>query len=96
MIFKNIGQFADINQNPKKKRIMQSTDRVLMLRPKNFNFDEETEGSNVFQFRPDVSATELQRMVLVEFDNAVNVLRSVPVRKSVYFATFAKKISFPI
>jgi hypothetical protein len=56
---------------------MQITDTILMIRPAAFGPNEETASTNFFQSSIDnVSKNELQRLVLSEFDNMVEVLRS--------------------
>ena len=56
---------------------MQITDTILMVRPAAFGPNEETASTNFFQSSIDnVSKEELQLLVLSEFDNMVEVLRS--------------------
>ena len=53
---------------------MQSTSKVLMVRPVRFGFNEQTAGNNSFQKRGyELSA---QDMALEEFDNFVTLLRA--------------------
>ena len=53
---------------------MQSTSKVLMVRPVRFGFNEQTAGNNSFQKRGyELSA---QDMALEEFDNFVSLLRA--------------------
>ena len=55
---------------------MQITDTILMIRPAAFGPNEETASTNFFQSSIDtLSKEELQRLVLSEFDNMVEVLR---------------------
>ena len=55
---------------------MQITDTILMVRPAAFGPNEETASTNFFQSTiENVSKEELQRLVLSEFDNMVEVLR---------------------
>ncbi|MEZ7874405.1 MAG: arginine deiminase-related protein [Bacteroidales bacterium] len=53
---------------------MQTTSKVLMVRPVRFGFNEQTAGNNSFQKRGyELSA---QEMALEEFDNFVSLLRA--------------------
>lgn len=56
---------------------MQITDTILMVRPAAFAPNEETASTNFFQSSiENISNEELQRLVLSEFDNMVEILRS--------------------
>ncbi|MDB5143934.1 MAG: amidinotransferase [Mucilaginibacter sp.] len=52
----------------------QTTSTILMIRPVNFGFNEQTAGSNAFQNRS-VAQQQVQDKALTEFDNLVNVLQ---------------------
>ena len=52
----------------------QSTSHILMIRPVNFGFNEETAESNAFQ-KHNVSDNNVQQKALSEFDAMVNTLR---------------------
>ena len=52
----------------------QTTSTILMIRPVNFGFNEQTAGSNAFQNR-NAEQQQVQDMALKEFDRLVNVLR---------------------
>jgi hypothetical protein len=52
----------------------QSTSNLLMIRPVNFGFNEETAGSNAFQTR-DKNQQFVQHRALIEFNSLVEVLR---------------------
>lgn len=52
----------------------QTTSTILMIRPVNFGFNEQTAGSNAFQNR-NAEQQQVQDRALKEFDNLVNVLR---------------------
>src|ERR1700743_877575 len=52
----------------------QTTSTILMIRPVNFGFNEQTAGSNAFQNR-DAAQQQVQDKALAEFNNLVNVLR---------------------
>lgn len=53
---------------------MQTTNHILMIRPVDFKFNEQTAGNNKFQ----VASTDadVQQQALIEFDGFVNLLRS--------------------
>ena len=51
----------------------QSTSTILMIRPVNFGFNEQTAGSNAFQNRN--AEQQVQDKALKEFDHFVNILR---------------------
>jgi hypothetical protein len=53
---------------------MQSTSSILMIRPVNFGFNEQTAGSNAFQVKAE--GEHIHRQALQEFDNMVAKLRS--------------------
>ncbi|HTD39728.1 MAG TPA: arginine deiminase-related protein [Mucilaginibacter sp.] len=52
----------------------QTTSTILMIRPVNFGFNEQTAGSNAFQNR-NAEQQQVQDKALKEFNNLVNVLR---------------------
>jgi hypothetical protein len=52
----------------------QSTSNILMIRPVNFGFNEQTAGSNAFQNRDDNNSA-VQAKALQEFDGFVKTLR---------------------
>lgn len=52
----------------------QSTSHILMIRPVNFGFNEETAASNAFQ-NPDAEKNGVQERALSEFNSMVNILR---------------------
>lgn len=52
----------------------QTTSTILMIRPVNFGFNEQTAGSNAFQNR-NAAQQQVQDKALAEFDNLVKVLR---------------------
>jgi len=51
----------------------QSTSHILMIRPVNFGFNEQTAGSNAFQIR-DAKDDDANRKAQTEFDGMVNAL----------------------
>lgn len=54
---------------------MQSTSHILMIRPVNFGFNEETAESNAFQ-QHDKAQGSVQEKALTEFNNFVTVLKN--------------------
>src|SRR6201985_2938609 len=52
----------------------QSTSTLLMIRPVNFGFNEQTAGSNAFQNR-NAEQQQVQDKALAEFDSLVSILR---------------------
>ena len=54
---------------------MQSTSHLLMIRPVNFGYNEETAESNAFQNK-DKNQQEVQEKALAEFNNFVAILRN--------------------
>lgn len=57
--------------------MMQTTNRVLMVRPVRFAFNEETAGNNAFQQKSESAeaALAVQRQAVAEFDAYVQLLR---------------------
>ena len=53
----------------------QTTSTILMIRPVNFGFNEQTAGSNAFQNR-NAKQQQVQDNALNEFDNLVSLLRN--------------------
>ena len=53
----------------------QTTSTILMIRPVNFGFNEQTAGSNAFQNR-NAEQQQVQDKALKEFDGFVNILRN--------------------
>ncbi len=55
----------------------QTCSSILMVRPSNFGFNEETAANNAFQVNDtSLSILEIQEKAVVEFDNFVKLLRS--------------------
>ena len=54
--------------------MMQTTNTLLMIRPVDFNFNEETAQNNFYQKRP-IDNNYSSLMAVKEFDNFVNILR---------------------
>jgi len=57
----------------------QLADTVLMVRPFDFAFNEQTAADNEFQRIPERRPDEINRAALVEFDRCVNLLREAGV-----------------
>jgi len=63
---------------------VQAPREVIMVRPKHFGYDAETAVSNAFQHKPSVSAVEVERLAVEEFDEAVKRLRTAGVAVRVF------------
>jgi len=55
---------------------IQLSDTLVMVRPVDFEFNEQTGGDNAFQHRPSADENVIEK-VLIEFQNMVDNLRSV-------------------
>ncbi|MEM8900487.1 MAG: arginine deiminase-related protein, partial [Bacteroidota bacterium] len=63
---------------------VQSTSRIMMVRPKNFGFNPLTAESNAYQQTlSDLSANDVQQKALTEFDTFVKILRDAGVSVTV-------------
>lgn len=62
-----------ITKTDLKKSKMQTTSHILMIRPVDFKFNEQTAGNNKFQQASEQS--EVQQQALQEFDGFVKILR---------------------
>ncbi len=69
--------------NAFNKKMMQTTNTLLMIRPVNFNFNEETAQNNFYQKRP-IDNNYSSLMAIKEFDNFVNILRNHGVNVEVF------------
>jgi hypothetical protein len=55
----------------------QLTSHIMMIRPANFGFNDQTAANNAFQSREEISdAMSLREIAITEFDRMVDVLRS--------------------
>lgn len=64
--------------------ITQAAKAVLMVRPTSFGFDMQTAVTNSFQQLSSLSALEIRRRALHEFDEAVATLRAHDVPVTVF------------
>ena len=55
---------------------MQSTNRILMVRPQNFFFNEETAEDNLYQNEPKENKDTISKKALEEFDKAVEIIKN--------------------
>lgn len=55
---------------------MQTTNKILLIRPANFGFNDETRGSNTFQKELSDSAETIRQRALFEFDEFAQTLRA--------------------
>ena len=63
---------------------VQSTSRIMMVRPKNFGFNPHTAESNAYQqVLSELSSDDVQQKALTEFDVFVNILREAGVTVTV-------------
>ena len=69
--------------NAFNKKMMQITNTLLMIRPVNFTFNEETAQNNFYQKRP-IDNNYSSLMAIKEFDNFVNILRNHGVNVEVF------------
>ncbi len=59
---------------------MQTTSTIMMVRPANFGFNEETAGNNAFQTKDNsLTTNEVKEKAAAEFDNFVKILRGCSV-----------------
>ena len=65
-----------MNYDPSTMNYMQTTTHILMIRPVNFGYNEETAASNAFQQKDKTNQQEIQAKALNEFNNFVTVLKS--------------------
>jgi hypothetical protein len=63
-------------ENNMEIKITRTADTVLMVRPRDFGYNEETGIDNEFQNRPDADQKEINKRANKEFDNMVNGLRA--------------------
>ena len=56
---------------------MQTTNKVLMVRPINFGYNEETSENNLFQQKTETpeEALEIKKKAIIEFDLYVKLLK---------------------
>lgn len=59
-----------------KSYSMQNTNKILLVKPAHFSFNEETAGSNAFQNKINEKTDILKTKILTEFENAVTTLRT--------------------
>lgn len=59
------------------------TDKILMVRPVCFGYNEETAINNYYQKNSDKSASEIQKQALIEFDNMVQKLENLGINVKV-------------
>jgi hypothetical protein len=57
---------------------------VLMVRPVSFGYNAQTAANNFFQNQPALAATEIQKAVQEEFDNAVKQLTNAGIEVAVF------------
>ncbi len=63
----------------------QLTDKIIMIRPKSFGFNNETESSNKFQKnKPEIDEKDISLKALIEFDAMVEKLRAHKIEVTVF------------
>jgi hypothetical protein len=63
---------------------MQSTNKILLIRPSNFVYNSETAGSNSFQNNPDLSEETVRQKATEEFDSFATTLMSKGVQVFIF------------
>ena len=63
---------------------LQTTSHVLMVRPVRFGYNAQTAEDNAFQHESRLTASEIQREALLEFDTFVDLLRQEGITVSVF------------
>lgn len=67
------------------EKISQTTSHVLMVRPANFSYNEETGEDNAFSTKKtELSNADVRKLAQIEFDNAVDEIRSKGINVIVY------------
>lgn len=61
----------------------QTTNHLLLIRPTNFGYNEETAHNNAFQSKPQASPAQIQEQALQEFDQLVALLQSKDIQVTV-------------
>ena len=60
-----------------KRVVMQMTDKILMIRPVSFGYNEQTAVSNHYQkLLTNISSKDVQTKALTEFDDFVTILKN--------------------
>jgi hypothetical protein len=70
---------------------MQTTANILLVRPANFNFNNETEASNAFQNKLKENDDSIKEKVIAEFDKSVEKLRANNINVFVFEDTDSPK-----
>lgn len=63
---------------------MQSTNKILMIRPSNFNYNNQTAEDNAYQNKSEKSNEEIQELALKEFDSMVSILKNLGIEVVVF------------
>ncbi len=61
------------------KQDKQCASHILMIKPVNFFFNKETTDSNVFQKKSELSNNELKKIILNEFEEAIEIIENMGV-----------------
>ncbi len=73
------------SKDSRKPGLMQCTSHVLMIRPVNFGYNEQTGKDNAFQHKNrDLSSTDIKSKAVAEFDMIVGILRKAGVQVTIF------------
>jgi len=75
--------------------LARTADAVVMVRPKDFGFNEETAADNEFQTRPAVDSEEINRRANLEFQEMVDRLRAEGVEVLLLESDPTRKVKLP-
>ena len=65
--------------------LKQSTNHIIMVRPKHFNYNEETAKNNYFQRKEEkLSLSEIHEKVAKEFESFITQLRKKKINVKVF------------
>ena len=65
--------------------LKQSTNHIIMVRPKHFNYNEETAKNNYFQKKEEkLSLSQTQEKVVKEFESFIKQLRKKKINVTVF------------
>lgn len=68
----------------KPKKLQQAADTVLMIRPKHFGYNKQTEKTNAFQRNLELDHGEVSKIAIEEFDHFVKLLRKYGIQVIVF------------
>ena len=71
------------------------TNKILMVRPISFAFNEQTAVNNHYQKRDNKPVQEIQNKALIEFDNMVEKLKKVGIDVKVIPSWRGRRLVYP-